>query len=74
MKPKPRHSLPGTPASGSVYELDETNLNSTKSIRDAIYAEWKNERERATKEKLATEKKAQKEKEEKERKVCCVDT
>ncbi|XP_021361139.1 histone-lysine N-methyltransferase, H3 lysine-79 specific-like [Mizuhopecten yessoensis] len=62
-KPKPRHSLPGTPSSNA--SLTEGTLDSTRSIRDAIYAEWKNERLKSAKKQLAEKKKKEEEQEKK---------
>ncbi|XP_060072537.1 histone-lysine N-methyltransferase, H3 lysine-79 specific-like [Ylistrum balloti] len=58
-KPKPRHSLPGTPS--SIGNLTEDSLNSTRSIRDAIYTEWRKEKMKSAKQQLAEKKKKEEE-------------
>ncbi|XP_069139815.1 microtubule-associated protein 9-like [Argopecten irradians] len=63
-KPKPRHSLPGTP-SGSSASLNEETFNSTRSIRDAIYAEWRKEKMKSAKQQLTEKKKKEQELEKK---------
>lgn len=65
-KPKPRHSLPGTPAS-TASETSEHMFEDTKSIRQAIYDEWKKERLKEAKKKLAEQKKKEEEEEKKKK-------
>lgn len=65
VKPKPRHSLPGTPTPSLT--LSETQFNDTKSLREAIFNEWKKDRTSTLKAKHAEEKK-KKEEEEKKKK------
>lgn len=67
-KPKPRHSLPGTPAS-IASETSEHMFEDTKSIRQAIYDEWKKERLKEAKKKLAEQKKKEQEEEKKKKEV-----
>lgn len=65
VKPKPRHSLPGTPTPSLT--LSETTFNDTKSLRDAIFNEWKKERTKSLIHKTAEEKKKQEEEEKKKK-------
>ena len=64
-RPKPRHSLPG---SATTDDLDM--FNSTTTIRQAIYNEWRNEKMKTAKQQLAEQKKKEEEERKKERKGC----
>ena len=67
MKPKPRHSLPGTPTPSLT--LSETQFNDTKSLRDAIFNEWKKDRTKSMIQKKTEERKKKEEEEKKKKQV-----
>ena len=67
VKPKPRHSLPGTPTPSLT--LSETQFNDTKTLREAIFNEWKKERTSTLRTKTAEEKKKKEEEEKKKSEV-----
>ena len=63
-RPKPRHSLPG---SATTDDLDM--FNSTTTIRQAIYNEWRNEKMKMAKQQLAEKKEKEEEEAKKKEKV-----
>jgi len=67
VKPKPRHSLPGTPTPSVT--LSETQFNDTKSLREAIFNEWKKERTKSMIQKKTEETKKKEEEEKKKKEV-----
>ncbi|WAR22131.1 MAP9-like protein [Mya arenaria] len=66
VKPKPRHTLPGTRPSSAATSQDSEMFNSTMSIRQTIFEEWRRARDKEIKQKEAEKKK--KEEEEKKKK------
>ncbi|VDI09853.1 Hypothetical predicted protein [Mytilus galloprovincialis] len=65
VKPKPRHSLPGTPTPSLT--LSETDFNDTKSLREAIFNDWKTQRLNSARQKQSEEKKKKDEEEKKKK-------
>ena len=64
-RPKPRHSLPGS----TLTDESLDTFSSTTTIRQAIYDEWRKEKMKASKAKLAEEKKKEEEEKKKKEKV-----
>jgi hypothetical protein len=64
-RPKPCYTIPGTPTSQGT--LSDMSFNDTKSIRQAVYDEWRREKMKsARKEKAQHEKKKQEDEKKKE--------
>ena len=63
-RPKPRHSLPG---SATTDDLD--TFNSTTTIRQAIYNEWRKEKMKEAKQQQVEKKRKEAEEEKKKEKV-----
>ena len=66
-RPKPRHSLPG---SATTDDLDM--FNSTTTIREAIYNEWRREKMKTAKQQLAEKNKKEEEEKKKKEKVVLI--
>ena len=65
-RPKPRHSLPGSATTEDSQEI----FSSTKTIRQAIYDEWRREKMKEKKIQDAEKKKKEEEEAKKKEKVC----
>ena len=66
VRPKPRHSLPGSRPTSATTSQDPDAFNSTTTIRQAIFDEWRRARDKEVKQREAEKKK--KEEEEKKKK------
>lgn len=69
LRPKPRHSLPGSRPSSSATDYSVDAFNSTVSIRQAIFEEWRKAKTKEISKKTQEQKKKEEEEKKKKEKV-----
>jgi hypothetical protein len=69
LRPKPRHTLPGSRPSSTATDYSVDAFNSTTSIRQAIFDEWKKVKTKESVKKTHEQKKKEEEEQKKKEKV-----